>query len=170
MLDEVKNSSTGRFIERQIRITREREPCTLIVRIGTEHVDGQVRGFVVTFDDISQLMSAQRKAAWADVARRIAHEIRNPLTPIQLSAERLKRKYMGEISSDRETFETCTDTIIRHVEDIGRMVDEFSSFARMPLPVMRCENLSELVRQAEFLQRSAHRELSFKTELPDQPL
>ena len=170
MLDEVKNSSTGRFIERQIRITREREPCTLIVRIGTEHVDGQVRGFVVTFDDISQLMSAQRKAAWADVARRIAHEIRNPLTPIQLSAERLKRKYMSEISSDRETFETCTDTIIRHVEDIGRMVDEFSSFARMPLPVMRCENLSELVRQAEFLQRSAHRELSFKTELPDQPL
>ena len=170
MLREVKKSSTGRFIERQIRIKREHDPCTLLVRIGTEHVGGQVRGFVVTFDDITQLVSAQRKAAWADVARRIAHEIRNPLTPIQLSAERLKRKYGHEIASDRETFETCTDTIIRHVEDIGRMVDEFSSFARMPVPVMRVENLSELVRQAVFLQRNARCDLKYKTDLPQEPL
>ena len=97
-------------------------------------------GFVVTFDDITDLVSAQRTAAWADVARRIAHEIKNPLTPIQLSAERLKRKYSDEISTDPEVFRQCTDTIVRQVGDIGRMVDEFSSFARMPAPVMRREN------------------------------
>ena len=91
-------------------------------------------GFVVTFDDITELQSAQRKAAWADVARRIAHEIKNPLTPIQLSAERLKRRFAREITSDPETFAQCADTIVRHVGDIGRMVDEFSAFARMPQP------------------------------------
>ncbi|MBL24363.1 MAG: two-component sensor histidine kinase [Rhodospirillaceae bacterium] len=170
MLKEARVASGGRFIERQIRITREREPRTLLVRIGTEREGPDLRGFVVTFDDISALMSAQRKAAWADVARRIAHEIRNPLTPIQLSAERLKRKYADEINSDRETFETCTDTIVRHVGDIGRMVDEFSSFARMPAPAMRPENLSDLVGQSVFLQRNANREISYETELPDDPL
>ena len=97
-------------------------------------------GFVVTFDDITDLVSAQRTAAWADVARRIAHEIKNPLTPIQLSAERLKRKYANEISTDPDIFRQCIDTIVRQVGDIGRMVDEFSSFARMPTPVMRREN------------------------------
>ena len=99
---------------------------------------------------------AQRTAAWADVARRIAHEIKNPLTPIQLSAERLKRKYASEITTDPEVFEQCTDTIIRQVGDIGRMVDEFSSFARMPAPVMRRENAQELLQQAVFLQRVAN--------------
>src|SRR5439155_11977809 len=102
---------------------------TILIRITGER-GGQ--GAVATLDDISALVSAQRKAAWADVARRIAHEIKNPLTPIQLSAERLRRKYLKEIKKDPETFRICTDTIIRHVEDIGRMVDEFSSFARMP--------------------------------------
>ena len=115
-------------------------------------------------------MSAQRKAAWADVARRIAHEIKNPLTPIQLSAERLKRKYLKEIVTDPETFAACTDTIIRHVGDIGRMVDEFSSFARMPAPVLRDEDLNEIVRQAVFLQRAATPEIRVETELPGAPL
>ena len=115
-------------------------------------------GFVVTFDDITELLSAQRKAAWADVARRIAHEIKNPLTPIQLSAERLKRKYLKQITDDPETFITCTDTIVRQVGDIGRMVDEFSAFARMPPPVMKPEDLSETCQQALFLQRNAHAE------------
>jgi two-component system nitrogen regulation sensor histidine kinase NtrY len=124
------------------------------------------QGFVVTFDDISDLVSAQRTAAWADVARRIAHEIKNPLTPIQLSAERLKRKYAGEITSDPEVFTQCTDTIVRQVGDIGRMVDEFSSFARMPAPVMRRENAQELLSQAIFLQRVAHPEIAFTTEAP----
>jgi two-component system nitrogen regulation sensor histidine kinase NtrY len=102
-----------------------------------------VAGYVLTFDDITELLSAQRKAAWADVARRIAHEIKNPLTPIQLSAERLKRRYLKEIQSDPETFKACTDTIVRQVGDIGRMVDEFSAFARMPQPVIRPENLGQ---------------------------
>ena len=102
---------------------------------------GEVIGFVVTFDDITALLSAQRKAAWADVARRIAHEIKNPLTPIQLAAERLKRKYLKEIKSDPETFVACTDTIIRQVDDIGRMVDEFSAFARMPRPELQAGEL-----------------------------
>jgi two-component system nitrogen regulation sensor histidine kinase NtrY len=116
------------------------------------------------------LISAQRKAAWADVARRIAHEIKNPLTPIQLSAERLKRKYLKEIESDPETFSTLSDTIVRHVGDIGRMVDEFSSFARMPAPIMKVEDLREICRQALFLQRNAHSEIRFESELPPEPV
>ena len=123
-------------------------------------------GFVVTFDDITDLVSAQRTAAWADVARRIAHEIKNPLTPIQLSAERLKRKYASEIITDPEIFQQCTDTIVRQVGDIGRMVDEFSSFARMPTPVMKRENAQELLQQAVFLQRVAHPEIAFTTAAP----
>jgi two-component system nitrogen regulation sensor histidine kinase NtrY len=170
MLTEAQQKTRVGFIERQIRITRNREARTLFVRIGTERDGGELRGYVVTFDDISELMTAQRTAAWADVAQRIAHEIRNPLTPIQLSAERLKRKYLNEIQSDRETFEICTDTIVRHVGDIGRMVDEFSSFARMPAPVIRPENLSDLVRQSVFLQRNANRDVTYNTELPDAPL
>ena len=96
---------------------------------------------------MTELLGAQRKAAWADVARRIAHEIKNPLTPIQLAAERLKRKYLKQIVDDPETFQVCTDTIVRQVGDIGRMVDEFSAFARMPAPVMQSENIVELCRQ-----------------------
>ncbi len=110
---------------------------------------------VITFDDITRLVSAQRNAAWRDVARRIAHEIKNPLTPIQLSAERLRRKYRAEITGDLETFDRCTDTIIRQVEDIGRMVDEFSAFARMPAPKFEEVDAAELLRQAVFARRVA---------------
>jgi two-component system, NtrC family, nitrogen regulation sensor histidine kinase NtrY len=136
---------------------------TLLVRIAAEHYGREISGFVVTFDDITELLSAQRKAAWADIARRIAHEIKNPLTPIQLAAERLRRRYLKEIKHDPETFTVCTDTIIRHVGDIGRMVDEFSSFARMPAPVIKPENLVEIVRQTVFLQRTAHPDIAFET-------
>jgi two-component system nitrogen regulation sensor histidine kinase NtrY len=108
---------------------------------------------VLTFDDITRLMAAQRNAAWKDVARRIAHEIKNPLTPIQLSAERIRRKYRKDITSDLETFDRCTETIIRQVGDIGRMVDEFSSFARMPAPRFAPADLAEMLRQAVFAQR-----------------
>ncbi len=125
---------------------------------------------MVTFDDVTDLLSAQRKAAWADVARRIAHEIKNPLTPIQLSAERLKRKYLKQITDDPETFTVCTDTIIRQVGDIGRMVDEFSSFARMPRPVLQNENLKEVCQQALFLQRNAQPQIVFSSHMPDHPL
>ncbi|WP_137177677.1 PAS domain-containing sensor histidine kinase [Roseomonas sp. AR75] len=135
----------------------------LIARIGTEMQQGAVVGYVLTFDDITELQSAQRKAAWADVARRIAHEIKNPLTPIQLSAERLKRKYLKEIGTDPETFRSLTDTIVRQVGDIGRMVDEFSAFARMPQPVIRPENLGRLVREALVLQKAAHPEIAYET-------
>ncbi len=124
---------------------RRAAPTILLVRIAAERRAARSSGYVVTFDDVTELHAAQRKAAWADVARRIAHEIKNPLTPIQLSAERLKRKYLKEIHNDPETFVTCTDTIIRQVGDIGRMVDEFSAFARMPAAVHADEDLGELV-------------------------
>ena len=157
---------TDRLVQGQIRLSRQGQPRTLHVRVTGERVDGILVGTVVTFDDVSDLLSAQRTAAWADVARRIAHEIKNPLTPIQLSAERLKRKYLKEITTDPETFATCTETIIRQVEDIGRMVDEFSSFARMPVPALKPENLSEICRQAVFLERERHPEIEFALDLP----
>ncbi|MBS0539484.1 MAG: HAMP domain-containing protein [Proteobacteria bacterium] len=124
-------------------------------------------GAVVTFDDVTDLMSAQRMAAWGDVARRIAHEIKNPLTPIQLSAERLKRRYLKQIKEDPETFSICTDTIIRQVGDIGRMVDEFSSFARMPRPTVQPEDAKELCQQALFLQRNGNPGVKYLSTLPD---
>ncbi len=150
----------------QIEVERRSSRRTLLVHIAAERVAREVRGYIVTFDDITELLAAQRKAAWADVARRIAHEIKNPLTPIQLSAERLKRKYLKDITNDPETFITCTDTIVRHVGDIGRMVDEFSSFARMPAPVIKNESLIEIVRQAVFLERTAAPEIRFELDLP----
>lgn len=151
----------------EIRIGPASNRRTLLARIGVEQQGGEVTGYVLTFDDITELLSAQRKAAWADVARRIAHEIKNPLTPIQLSAERLKRRYLKEIRSDPETFRACTDTIVRQVGDIGRMVDEFSAFARMPQPVIRPEDLGQVVRDALVLQRSAHPEIAYAVDLPE---
>jgi two-component system nitrogen regulation sensor histidine kinase NtrY len=139
---------------------------TLLARIGAEMQQGRVAGYVLTFDDITELLSAQRKAAWADVARRIAHEIKNPLTPIQLSAERLKRRYLKQIHNDPETFVACTDTIVRQVGDIGRMVDEFSAFARMPQPVIKPENPGQLLREAVVLQRDAHHDIAYETIIP----
>jgi len=152
--------SSGEAIVKRAGTTR-----TLSVQVSSEH--GRLAsGYVATFDDITDLVSAQRTAAWADVARRIAHEIKNPLTPIQLSAERLKRKYGKVVGEDRAIFEQCTDTIIRQVGDIGRMVDEFSSFARMPTPIMRRENAQELLQQAVFLQREGHPHIAFETHSP----
>lgn len=156
--------------ETQIKIKRSGDVRTLLLTIAAEELKGKIIGFVVTFDDVSELLDAQWKGAWSDVARRIAHEIRNPLTPIQLSAERLKRKYLNEITSDRETFEVCVDTIVRQVDDIGRMIEEFSNFARMPAPVLQLENLNELCRQAIFLQRNAHTDIEFAAEFPDAPV
>lgn len=138
-------------IEEDVDVTREGETRRLRVRI-----EGGLGGeMVLTFDDITRLVTAQRNAAWRDVARRIAHEIKNPLTPIQLSAERLRRRYRGRVSDDVEVFDRCTETIIRQVGDIGRMVDEFSSFARMPTPRFTAERPDELLRQAVFAQRVA---------------
>ena len=152
--------------DREIQIQREGRTRTLLARVAAERVREEVMGFVVTFDDITELQSAQRKAAWADVARRIAHEIKNPLTPIQLSAERLRRKYLGQITTDPETFKTYTETIIRQVGDIGRLVDEFSSFARMPVPVIRNEELRDVANHAMFLERNAHPEIEYVLTAP----
>jgi len=168
LLIQARVARSEKPIESQIQLRRGSDQVTLLVRVATEMTDGKVGGFVVTFDDITQLLTAQRKAAWADVARRIAHEIKNPLTPIQLSAERLKRKYLKEVQSDPSVFETCTDTIIRQVGDIGRMVDEFSSFARMPEPVIRPENLTDLCRQAVFLQRNGNPTIDYGLDLPEE--
>ncbi len=151
----------------EVIIKRSGQARSLSVQVSSER---GAHGFVATFDDITDLVSAQRTAAWADVARRIAHEIKNPLTPIQLSAERLKRKYMGEVTTDPDIFRQCIDTIVRQVGDIGRMVDEFSSFARMPAPVMGRENAQELLQQAVFLQRVGHPEITFDTAAPRDPV
>ncbi|GCE84715.1 PAS domain-containing sensor histidine kinase [Komagataeibacter diospyri] len=170
MLERIAQQG-GRELTGEVQVLAGGRACTLLVRIGAEMqstVTGDFAdGYVVTFDDITALQVAQRKAAWADVARRIAHEIKNPLTPIQLAAERLKRRFLREISSDPDTFAQCVDTIIRHVGDIGRMVDEFSAFARMPQPVMRMEDLSRIVREALILQRNAHPEILYEVHLPD---
>jgi two-component system nitrogen regulation sensor histidine kinase NtrY len=139
---------------------------TLIVRIGADRTASRTSGFVVTFDDITELQAAQRKAAWADVARRIAHEIKNPLTPIQLAAERLKKRFTREITSDPETFAQCADTIVRQVADIGRMVDEFSAFARMPQPVIRPEDIGRLAREALVLQQAARTHIAWQIDIP----
>jgi two-component system nitrogen regulation sensor histidine kinase NtrY len=151
----------------EIQTSNARSRRTLLVRIAPETRARRASGFVVTFDDITELQAAQRKAAWADVARRIAHEIKNPLTPIQLSAERLKRRFAREITSDPSTFSQLADTIVRHVGDIGRMVDEFSAFARMPQPVIKPEDIGRVAREALVLQRNAHPDIVWTTDIPD---
>lgn len=153
----------------QIDLIRHGRMRTLNARIVKDDAEGD-GAFVVTFDDITQLISAQRNAAWGDVARRIAHEIKNPLTPIQLSAERLRRKYLNEVTSTPEVFDKCTETIIRQVSDIGRMVDEFSSFARMPKPVINREDLRELVKAAVFPQKVTFSEIEFSVDAPETPV
>ncbi len=151
----------------EIRLLRRNGVRTLLVRITGETLERETLGYVLTFDDITDLLSAQRKAAWGDVARRIAHEIKNPLTPIQLSAERLLRKYAQKIEDDPDTFITCTETIVRQVEDIGRMVDEFSDFARMPQPDMKLSDLREICREVVFLERNRNPRIRIEEDLPD---
>jgi two-component system, NtrC family, nitrogen regulation sensor histidine kinase NtrY len=140
---------------------------TLTVKITQERGAG---GFVLTLDDMTDLVLAQRTSAWADVARRIAHEIKNPLTPIQLSAERIRRKYGKVITEDREVFDQCTDTIVRQVDDIKRMVDEFSSFARMPKPTLQNDNLSEVLKQVLFLATVGYPDVTFVAKTPENPV
>lgn len=155
----------SRLAEGEISISRDGMSKTFFVRVGAERRNSEVLGYVVTFDDITDLVSAQRMAVWADVARRIAHEIRNPLTPIQLSAERLKRKYLKQITTDPEIFVQCTDTIVRQVGDIGRMIEEFSAFARMPAPVFQPEDLTDLIRQSAFAAEVANPDIDYQLDL-----
>ena len=165
LIDQAKKIP-GQLIEKQIEIERSEKKQTLFVRVAVENVVGNITGYILTFDDITALVAAERTAAWADVARRIAHEIKNPLTPIQLSAERLKRKYSKEITSDPAIFSSCTDTIVRQVGDIRKMVDEFSDFARMPTPIIKTESLNEIIQQAIVLQQVSQSDIKFIYDKP----
>jgi two-component system nitrogen regulation sensor histidine kinase NtrY len=163
-------SGLQRLVQGQVTINRGGRERNLSVRVTSEQSAEADQGYVVTLDDITELVIAQRTSAWADVARRIAHEIKNPLTPIQLSAERLRRKYGSVITEDRGVFEQCTDTIVRQVDDIKRMVDEFSRFARMPKPVMTAEDVADTVRQAIFLMKVGHSDIDFVVDIAEDPM
>jgi two-component system nitrogen regulation sensor histidine kinase NtrY len=159
-----------RLVQGQVTINRSGRDRNLSVRVMEEQSGEANHGYVITLDDITDLVAAQRTSAWADVARRIAHEIKNPLTPIQLSAERLRRKYGPVIKEDADIFRQCTDTIVRQVDDIKRMVDEFSRFARMPKPVMEVDDVADTVRQVVFLLRVGHPDIDIKAELAEDPM
>ena len=163
-------SGVQRLFHGQVTINRNGRERNLSVRVTSEQSGAAEGGYVVTLDDITELVTAQRTSAWADVARRIAHEIKNPLTPIQLSAERLRRKYGGVITDDGGVFQQCTDTIVRQVDDIKRMVDEFSRFARTPKPVMTAEDVADTVRQVVFLQRVANADMDIELEIAQEPM
>jgi two-component system nitrogen regulation sensor histidine kinase NtrY len=164
-------AQSGRDVYReQVSIVRKGRERVYNVQITMEEADDQDHSYVVTIDDITDLVDAQRSTAWSDVARRIAHEIKNPLTPIQLSAERIRRRYGKVITEDREVFDQCTDTIIRQVGDIGRMVDEFSAFARMPKPMMERMDLRAALTEASFLTEVARHDIKVERRLGDQPL
>jgi two-component system nitrogen regulation sensor histidine kinase NtrY len=167
---EAARAGVQRLIQGQVTINRNGRERNLSVRVTSEQSGAAEGGYVVTLDDITELVAAQRTSAWADVARRIAHEIKNPLTPIQLSAERLRRKYGGVINDDGGVFKQCTDTIVRQVDDIKRMVDEFSRFARMPKPVMTAEDVADTVRQVVFLQRVANADIDIDLEIAQEPM
>jgi two-component system, NtrC family, nitrogen regulation sensor histidine kinase NtrY len=161
---------TQRLVQGQITITRDGRERNLSVRVSAEQTSQSRDSYIITLDDITELVSAQRTSAWADVARRIAHEIKNPLTPIQLSAERIRRKFGKVITEDKAVFEQCTDTIVRQVDDIRRMVDEFSRFARMPKPVIEGEDVADTVRQAVFLMRVGHPDIDIEAEIKEEPM
>jgi len=153
----------------QVGIQRDGQTRMLLVRVTVESQGGKRTGYVVTFDDITEQLRDQRTAAWADVARRIAHEIKNPLTPIQLSAERLRRRFETQVE-DPEILATCTDTIIRQVADLRRMVDEFSAFARMPSPVFQATAVNDIIREAAYLQEMADSRIEVVLDLPHTPV
>jgi two-component system nitrogen regulation sensor histidine kinase NtrY len=165
VIEEARNGDL-RLLQGQISVSRAGRERIFNIRVTTEPGERAQKNLVVTLDDITDLVSAQRTAAWADVARRIAHEIKNPLTPIQLSAERLRRKYGRLITTDRDIFDQCIDTIVRQVDDIKRMVDEFSAFARMPKARLAEDDLADCVRQVIFLMRVGHPDIEFEDRLP----
>ncbi|RTL74376.1 MAG: PAS domain-containing sensor histidine kinase [Bradyrhizobiaceae bacterium] len=170
--DLMENAKSGshRLLQGEIEINRAGIARNLSVRVTAEQSGQAQEGYIITLDDITELVSAQRTSAWADVARRIAHEIKNPLTPIQLSAERIRRKFGKTIVEDRAVFDQCTDTIVRQVDDIRRMVDEFSKFARMPKPVIEGEDVADTVRQAVFLMRVGHPDIDIEADIRQEPM
>ncbi|WP_170354344.1 sensor histidine kinase NtrY-like [Ruegeria lacuscaerulensis] len=171
-LFETLKDSGQEAVQGEVKVTRKGRLENLLVRMATRRgEDGGLEGYVVAFDDVTDLVSAQRLAAWGDVARRIAHEIKNPLTPIQLSAERIKRKFSTKLDEeDCDKLVSMTDVIVRQTNDLRRIVDEFSKFARMPEPERREENIVELVQEAVLLQQSGQPDVEILASLPDQPI
>ena len=173
LLERLRSTSTnlGR-VQEELRLSRSGRLETLLVRMAERRrSDGQLEGYVVAFDDVSELVSAQRMAAWGDVARRIAHEIKNPLTPIQLSSERIERKFSRKLDAeDAESLSQLTSVIVRQTNDLRRIVDEFSRFARMPEPDRRPHDLAAILRDCTVLQESGQPDVRFQTELPDTPV
>jgi two-component system, NtrC family, nitrogen regulation sensor histidine kinase NtrY len=170
LFDALRKGHSG-VSQGEVKVTRQGRLENLLVRMATRRAaDGSLEGYVVTFEDVTDLVSAQRMAAWGDVARRIAHEIKNPLTPIQLSAERIKRKFSPVLGEDSQKLDDMTDVIIRQTNDLRRIVDEFSKFARMPEPERRNENLTKLVADAVLLQQTGQPDVNVAAELPDSAL
>jgi two-component system nitrogen regulation sensor histidine kinase NtrY len=167
LYDTLRLSPEG-VAQAEVKVTRQGRLENLLVRMATRRSEeGKLEGYVVAFDDVTDLVSAQRMAAWGDVARRIAHEIKNPLTPIQLSAERIKRKFFSRLGEDGATLQQMTDVIVRQTNDLRRIVDEFSKFARMPEPDRKPEDLAALVRDAVMLQRTGQPDVEITADLPD---
>lgn len=169
LLQRLRDSG-AEVAQEETRLTRNGKMENLLVRVSTRRrEDGSLEGYVVAFDDVTDLVSAQRMAAWGDVARRIAHEIKNPLTPIQLSAERIKRKFSKEVQ-DADQLEQMTEVIVRQTNDLRRIVDEFSKFARMPEPKRQAHDLTALVRSAVLLQDAGQESVTITADLPKEPI
>jgi two-component system, NtrC family, nitrogen regulation sensor histidine kinase NtrY len=167
LLRELETRRTG-ISQGQVRLRRRGGDLDLLVRVGArQREDGTLEGIVITFDDVTDLVVAQRMAAWGDVARRIAHEVKNPLTPIQLSAERLRRKFGPLVGDQRESLEQYANVIVRQTNDLRRIVDEFSKFARMPAPERRTLDLGKLLAETVLLQESARPGIRYALDLPD---
>ena len=168
LFDKLQTTSSG-FAQEEIKVSRGGRMENLLVRMSTRtRDDATAEGFVVAFDDVTDLVTAQRMAAWGDVARRIAHEIKNPLTPIKLSAERIKRKFGRQLEQEEaDALEQLTDVVVRQTDDLRRIVDEFSKFARMPEPQTRNEDLSALLREAVVLQEAGQPDVRFVTDFHD---
>ncbi len=171
-LFERLTASSGEAVQEEIKLTRGSKQESLLVRMATRrNLNDELEGYVVAFDDVTQLVSAQRMAAWGDVARRIAHEIKNPLTPIQLSAERVNRKFSKKLEADDQaSLAQMTEVIVRQTNDLRRIVDEFSKFARMPEPETRSEDIVQLLNNAVMLQRAGQPDIRFKTDIPDRAI
>jgi len=167
LLERLEHRRVG-VAQGEVRLRRRARERDLLVRVATREADdGTLEGYVVSFDDVTDLVVAQRMAAWGDVARRIAHEVKNPLTPIQLSAERLRRKFGPLVGDKREALEQYADVIVRQTNDLRRIVDEFSKFARMPAPERKVVDLGKLVTEAVLLQESARPDITYSVTLPD---
>ncbi|MEL6681161.1 MAG: PAS domain-containing sensor histidine kinase [Pseudomonadota bacterium] len=168
LFDQVRGSG-GEGVQEQVNLIRKGQQESLLVRMSPRrNAEGALEGYVVAFDDVTDLVSAQRMAAWGDVARRIAHEIKNPLTPIQLSAERIKRKFSGQVGDEAGKLDQMTDVIVRQTNDLRRIVDEFSKFARMPEPQLTVTDMTKLVEDAITLQKAGQPAVKIKADLPSQ--